>query len=421
MRNIFDQYDEPENKLTHALACCLREDRGLLRSFVKWMPCTPPPSRKALEVVEQTLPGTDEGHEGESQRLGLPDMWIHDHDNWSLIIENKVKSGVNAGQLRRHSKTASRRGFENHSIVVISPQEPSPRKLPGASHVTWPEVYVWLSQQHRNSEWARRLVDYMESLEARMITDGYLDKGSLTTFSGIRFTPESPWNYGEAKRLLRLAMQKLREDKRLHRLHMDASRPGRTAITGSDGKSVWDFLPLKLSGRAGDFNQSPHLTLGIRQDAVVVLIIFPDKMRNEYRANLRRQGQTHFCEEVSEVAANLDRVLEKADGAQPWMEVVQRRFKHRRGAPTTDARLEYDLRTAANAQSKRRGEGPQVKLQPQWLEAAFSAFAHKQSNLQLAVGARFPIACPAFRTPNALDYFSGTWLACEPLLKAAIG
>ena len=31
MRNLFDQYDEPENRLSHALAICLHEDRTALK------------------------------------------------------------------------------------------------------------------------------------------------------------------------------------------------------------------------------------------------------------------------------------------------------------------------------------------------------------------------------------------------------
>src|SRR5207245_176665 len=35
----FDQYDQPENRLTHALAVCLYEDRGLLQEFLAWDLC----------------------------------------------------------------------------------------------------------------------------------------------------------------------------------------------------------------------------------------------------------------------------------------------------------------------------------------------------------------------------------------------
>lgn len=37
MRNIFEQYESPGNRLTHALACCLNEDRTLFRGFVAWV------------------------------------------------------------------------------------------------------------------------------------------------------------------------------------------------------------------------------------------------------------------------------------------------------------------------------------------------------------------------------------------------
>ena len=34
IRNVFDQYDQPENKLTHSLMSCLNEDRELLKNFL---------------------------------------------------------------------------------------------------------------------------------------------------------------------------------------------------------------------------------------------------------------------------------------------------------------------------------------------------------------------------------------------------
>ena len=35
MRNVFDQYSQPENRLTHALMTALHEDRGLLALFLR--------------------------------------------------------------------------------------------------------------------------------------------------------------------------------------------------------------------------------------------------------------------------------------------------------------------------------------------------------------------------------------------------
>lgn len=66
MRNIFDQYTQPENRLTHALVTAFAEDPKLLRKFVKWVTDVAPPKR--LKVVEQQLPGEYELAEDDYER-----------------------------------------------------------------------------------------------------------------------------------------------------------------------------------------------------------------------------------------------------------------------------------------------------------------------------------------------------------------
>lgn len=86
MRTLFDQYQSPENRLTHALVCCLAEEPSLLRRFIAWSTGTLPP-RKGIEIVEQQLPGEEsEITEDEAERLGLPDAWVHNGSTWALLI-----------------------------------------------------------------------------------------------------------------------------------------------------------------------------------------------------------------------------------------------------------------------------------------------------------------------------------------------
>ena len=73
----------------------------------------------------------------------------------------------------------------------------------------------------------------------------------------------------------------------------------------------------------------------------------------------------------------------------------------------------------------RRAERPRdrsgVKYQPQWLEAAFSAFENKASNLQLELGLWMAYdRCPEVRTRKALDLVVEAWLSCRPLLDILI-
>ena len=79
MRSVFDQYKQPENQLTHALACALGEDRGLLKRFIKEIAGVVPPDIKHLQILEQQVPDEDASYsEEEAERRGLPDAWIRD-------------------------------------------------------------------------------------------------------------------------------------------------------------------------------------------------------------------------------------------------------------------------------------------------------------------------------------------------------
>ena len=54
MRNIFDQYAQPENRVTHALMTALDEDRGLLGLFSRELVRVKAPvDPRKLSVLEQ--------------------------------------------------------------------------------------------------------------------------------------------------------------------------------------------------------------------------------------------------------------------------------------------------------------------------------------------------------------------------------
>ena len=120
MRNLFDQYNQPENRLSHALAVCLNEDRSLLQRFVAWIGVKPPTRETKLLITEQSLPGDPPESEEQAERKGLPDIIIHDGDAWCLLIESKVQAPLTDDQLARHERTLRRRGFDYVSRVVLT-------------------------------------------------------------------------------------------------------------------------------------------------------------------------------------------------------------------------------------------------------------------------------------------------------------
>ncbi len=412
MRNVFDQYQAPENRLTHALGCALSLDRRLRRAFVTWITRRRDLDWRRIQVVEQQVPGTlsaatdDEGS-------GLPDLWLYGDGTWSLVVESKVMAGVKADQLARHRRTALRAGFTEIDLLVISPQTPA-HPLDGVVHRTWPEVYSWLRRQARHSEWAARVADYMEVAEQRMMADGYLGDVPLTKFDGIPFGPEHPYTWREAKRVLKLATGELRRRPDLRRLGVASEIAGRSAITGRDGIAVWDFLTLKTAPKDANFTAYPHLTLSIQSTRTLVIVTLPNATPGYMRANIKALGRDGFGALLREVERGVSRSLRHIRGASPHLEVVQRHYRTQRSNAVVDARLEFDLRTAVGAS---RGG---VKLQPQWMEATFDALAAKRSNLQVGLGAILQYGDSHVSSKAVLDVIAGVWVACRPWINVLI-
>lgn len=410
MRNVFDQYKQPENRLTHALVCALDGDRRLLRPFIRWATSLAAP-RGVLSLESQCVPGEEEKAEEIQEQRGIPDGWVYNEAGWALLIESKAAAPVSVDQLRRHIRRAERRAFRDVRLLVLTARSRKGLARPGLHERTWAELYTWLMPYRRRSVWARRLADYLEISETKLAAEEYLTEGALTVFSGIPFDSDSPYTYLEAKRVLRLALDELRSRKDLIKvMGVDPLAEGRGAITGTKGSAVWDFLWVRTPKKVRDFTKAPHLTLTIQQERLLAVLIVPNSITRQWRRGLVNLDEAAFFNLFADVNKRLVRALRKAPGANPWIGIVQRHYRSQRGKPIVDADLEFDLRTAFG------GHGG-VKGQPEWLHAAHRVLKRRKGNVQLAVGASFRYdQCPQVRKRVALDLIAGTWISCTPLL-----
>lgn len=357
MRNVFDQYDQPENRLSHALAVCLHEDQALLRAFVAWVGVEPPARVGELMIVEQSLPGDIPESEEDAERRGLPDIVIHDGAVWCLLIESKVRAALTDDQLRRQKYTLRRRGFERVECLVLTKADVrAPR---GAIARTWSELYQWLGMRGNRREWPDRLHSYLRAAEARLANEEYFTEGTLTMFDGFPFSSENPYTYGEAKRLLKLTMQELRKDRSLRALGMDPRAPGRGAITGRSGSSVWDFLPLADRPKRGAFTRYPHLTLAVHTDHLGVAITIPNGVIGPVRRRLVALGPDGLIALNAKILRRAKRILSRGGWVQAYAE--QRHFLGQRSSEIRDARLQFKLETC------QRLGGGHVKRQLEWV------------------------------------------------------
>jgi len=390
----------------------LNEDRKLLGRFLgELVNVKPPTIPQKLMVLEQQFPGESEPLEEELERRGIPDGWIFDEEGWCVFIESKVLASLSTDQIRRHRRTAKRRGFRSIIAVAIVPHPP--RSSPADTVLLeWRNVYAWLRRQELDSTWAARAADYLEHAEATLIDSEQLVEGTLTTFAGFPFGHERPFTYLEGKRVLGLAMEKLRDRRDLrNRLNMNPKVQGRSAITGRHSDGVWDFLSLSTAKDAGSFTKYPHLTLGVGSHAVEAMVTIPNAVNNVMRRNLKQLGEAAFQDLARDVIGNLKPLLRDCKGATPWFRGVQRRYPSQRAAPYIDAEIEFDLRTAVPSL-----KGP--KMRPRWLSSGYAAFVNKEgSNFQIQMGVIFRYErCPELRQAEAIQMIAQAWLGCKPLV-----
>ena len=412
MRNVFDQYSQPENRVTHALMIALNEDRKLLSHFLReLLKVKAPTNPHKLLVLEQQYPGEEEPGEDELERRGIPDGWIFDEESWCVFIETKVIAKLGADQIRRHRRTAERRGFQHIIAVAIAPVLPASLPL-GTVPLEWRAVYAWLRQHRSGSKWAAMAADYLEIAEAKLIDTGQFREGTLTMFSGFPFGPDQQFTYLEGKRVLKLALSELRSRRDLlDRLGINPKSPGRGSITGRQRDAVWDFLSLSAASDESKFTNHPHLTLSVGFQAVRAMVTVPNNVNKVVKQKLKKLGKAGFQALAEDIVNNLKPLLHDHKGEAPWFRGVQRRWRTQREAPFVDASIEFDLRTAIPS------SGP-PKTQPRWLSAAYDSFVNKEgSNYEFQMGVVFDyVRCPELRKTDAIDLIASAWCACKPLV-----
>ena len=413
MRNIFDQYNQPENKLTHSLATSLYEDKKLLDSFLKTFCKNFFKITSNLKIEQQTVPGQITRETDEKQKKGLPDAIIYNEEE-CLIIESKVSSTLTQDQLNRHEKTLRRRGFHKIKGLGIVVDLLPHVKLENWKQLTWNSVYSWAYKETKKSEWAKKLVDYFNVLENNMVEDEYLREGSITEFTGIHFDDDNPYSYREGKRQLKLLVNKIRKNKILNdELNVDLKAKGRSGIK-KEG-NLWDYLTFNTGIKQKSFTDEPHLTIAMSDEFIEADFTIPYRIKGKTKKNFYSLSWENFKNIVHEIALNFDKSFGISEGFQPHILLGQRRYPSQSSPAIHDARLEMDIRTAFKDISSKLK--PTQKQQEEWLKVVFEINNNKKSNLQFQVGGRFYFNKQSLvNDKNADQILVKSFLACKPLI-----
>jgi len=415
MRNLFDQYTQTENRLTHALVWALKSEPKLLLAFLKWLDIKNIPSPTKLTITEQRIPGTY-ATDDEDETKGLPDAMVYTEDGWAVIIESKVEASPTLNQLKRHRITADRSGFENAPVVLLTVEKPKWTPPDWVTVREWKAVYGWLRKQSRamHSPWLTQLTQYIDVLETQAADEKIKLQGALTMFEGFHFSTERPYAYAEAKRQLRLFREELVKHPQIRALGVDTKSPGRSAITGKGQTAVWDFIRLKQSGQGAHTN-APHLTISVNRDILIAAITIPNGIKGGLKTRLKNGGMKEFTDLVREIEENLRPVTEGDGKAKPVLYATQRRFKSQRSVADIDGRLEVDIRTAVKTPKSR------IKYQPEWVEAIYSVLVNKSSNIQFGIEIQFQYDDRRVQSTDIVDLFAASWAGAWPLVEFVRG
>lgn len=416
MRNVFDQYEQPENRLTHALATVLDRDSSLLVPFLHSLNIPGIPSSNSLRIIEQRVPGQLAEDLLNEDQDGLPDAAVFNEAGWAVLFESKAKkNSVSLNQLARHRKTAECHGFISPWVVAIS-LEPLTVKLPPRTiNSTWRDTYSWFHARASTSQWAKWFSEYLEIWERKMVAREYMTAGTVTKFNGLHFDEDSPYTYLEGKRLVGLLRSELqrRNDLQIEPLLMDGSASGRGRITGSRADGVWDFIPLQIAGGANNFTSYPHLTLAISRHHARAAITVPNGIKGGFKSKLKDMREEGFLKLVTQLEKNIRPVVNRSIESRPMIYITQRHHLTQSSPPVQDARLDADLRTAIPATKSK------VRFQPQWAEAIYAVLTNKRSNIQFGAEVQFSYTCPIVRSEKCVDLFAETWKAFAPLIEFA--
>jgi len=411
MRNVFDQYEQPENRLTHALMVTLANDKKLVRPFLRFVGAKAIPHLKNIELGLQCVPG-QVVDPAKDLSDGLPDGCFFDQCGWAVAIEAKVQSGIPdnrpENQLNRHRRTLAKNGYEQPHVVLVSVDKP--KTLPkGVTHIEWKNLYCWFTKRAMESLWAKYFVEYMRVFEAKMIAKDYDIRGTLTMFDGFKFSDSEPYTYAIGKRLIKLLGEELRKRRDLVKeIGLDVMEPGRPAITRGGDESVWDFFPLK-NFNGMKFTSMIHPVISLRPKEIAIALTVPDKMKGVRKIIVENDGDG-FEKMLGRIEKNFRPILKMVKTAKPMICIYQRHYKSQRSIPEIDGRITVDLRTVLE-----KAKRP-IKNQSGWLECIYKLLANKKSNIQWDIELLCPYSEKIMQSKKAIDVMIDTWIALKPLM-----
>lgn len=337
--NIFNQYFQPENRVTNALLQVLSVDINLLRGFVKEIMNIDLSlsSNARLSTLKEPYDEYDRKNLPiiNEEGLSIPDAFIYDEENnLNIFIESKLDTTLYYTQLKNHCRAYSLKSFSNFLICISTDKE-----QPGVINdilkeaknckviwLPWKTVYHWACEKlddnicknnYLNNFLCTQLKGYLEMYE------------NLSDFAGINFQKDI-YNYPQAKSFIKSLIEKVLED--INEIYPQFKIP-RPKIT--DNKTyVWDVL-----SDGYPFNSKVHLTFEIHNEYFALDLTLPNMANWKIFRRKLKDRLSEFKEIFSHLVQNFKNYQVPPEiGLYVWQSHAYKPYKL-----TRDGKLEFKI------------------------------------------------------------------------------
>lgn len=380
LNNIFDQYDQEENRVTNAFLQTLSKDKKLLKAFLGGYFDIHLAKSSNVVISSQKEPfGLGDEEEDGERAEGIPDGWIIIDEEKALVFEAKIeRNKIRRDQLLAHAKRI--KGYDQKYLCAITPDEESPVKnisIPNVNvkWISWRDVYKLVSREKGSQDLSGYLGNQLKEYLAM--------KEDLVGFQGVDYLSGS-FNHREAKIIIKNLIREIKPDilKVYPNLKFERKSYSQDVHPYTVfNRSTWSFL-----GADENFTKDMHITFWLTETHLGMGITVPNNATKRWR-RLRQIFNKDdlfdsFMGKLYKLRSNLPNL---------YLEFVHRHYIRQRDG-VIDGILEMDLDTIKGSKK--------VKANKKWLEALRDLVKNKQGyNRQLMLRARFFYKdCPDIKT-----------------------
>lgn len=370
LNNIFDQYDQEENRVTNAFLQTLARNEDLLKTFLKKYFNIHVSKSANVVISSQKEPfGLGDEEDDRKRAEGIPDGWIIIDEEKAIVFEVKiVRNAIRRDQLIAHTKRI--KGYSQKYLCVVTPDEDPPVKdihIPNVdiAWVSWRDVYNLVSKGKKSKDLSSYLLKQLKEYLAM--------KEDLVGFQGIDY-PSGSFNPREAKIIIKSLIREIKPgilkvypNLRFERKSYSQDIHPYTVFH----RSTWSFLAADES-----FTKDMHITFWLTETHMGMGITVPNNAGKRWERLREIFGNDGLFKIFMKKLFNLRKQLPNL-----YLEFVHRHYIRQRDG-VIDGIMEMDIDTIKGSKK--------VKANQKWLDAIRELIKNKQGyNGQLMLRTRF--------------------------------